>query len=81
MVYAILCMVSSQPEIVTDFVMELDSEQKYILDLQTGNCMRKALYFLGILNDSDLDWLIAVGADRAPHVRRGVGEMSFVDSD
>ncbi len=26
--------------------------------------MRKALYFLGILNDSDIDWLIAAGSRR-----------------
>jgi len=26
--------------------------------------MRKALYFLGILNDSDIDWLVAVGRRR-----------------
>src|ERR1017187_1268063 len=25
--------------------------------------MRKSLYFLGILNDSDIDWLIAAGAN------------------
>jgi CRP-like cAMP-binding protein len=27
--------------------------------------MRKALYFLGILNDSDIDWLVAAGSRRA----------------
>ncbi len=26
--------------------------------------MRKALYFLGILNDSDIDWLVAAGSRR-----------------
>jgi len=26
--------------------------------------MRKALYFLGILNDSDIDWLVSAGARR-----------------
>jgi CRP/FNR family cyclic AMP-dependent transcriptional regulator len=26
--------------------------------------MRKALYFLGILNDADIDWLVAAGSRR-----------------
>ena len=32
--------------------------------LPEDRCMRKALYFLGILNDSDIDWLIAAGHRR-----------------
>ncbi len=36
--------------------------------------MRKALYFLGILNDSDIDWLIAAG-----HRREIAAEVNLIE--
>lgn len=40
---------------------EVESKGRIVLTMRRGDSMRKALFFLGILNDEDLDWMIATG--------------------